>query len=213
MQHSYIDKYAGLDSFLHGLDPRAKVIVSFIFIFAVVLSNPTAYLSFALYGLALLILLAVSKVPSSFVFKKTLIVIPFVALVALSIPFMKGKDGLALFTGILIKSYLSIFCMTMLTSTTKFPRLLKAMERMKVPSIFIMIMSFMYRYLFVLIDEFHRMQRARDSRSLGRVGRWDTVKVLSNIIGVLFVRSYERAERVYLSMCSRGFNGEIKTLD
>lgn len=81
------------------------------------------------------------------------------------------------------------------------------------PKIFIMIMSFMYRYLFLLVDEVQRMQRAKESRSFGKAKHLHTLRTLSNIIGVLFIRSYERAERVYLAMCSRGFHGEIKTLD
>lgn len=213
MHHSYIDKYADLDSVIHKADTRLKIIVSFFLIFLIVLSGPTAYLSFILYGAALLVLLAVSRIPFLFILKKTLAVIPFVILIAVFIPFMKGRDGIILFRGMVIRSYLSILCMTLLISSTKFTSLLKGLEQMRVPKIVIMIMSFMYRYLFLLIDEMQRMQRAKESRSFGKTGRLRLVKLLSNIIGVLFVRSYERAERVYLAMCSRGFNGRIKTID
>jgi cobalt/nickel transport system permease protein len=101
----------------------------------------------------------------------------------------------------------------LLTSTTKFTSLLKGLERLKVPKIFIMIISFMYRYLFLIVDELQRMERAKKSRTFGKAGRLRIIKTLSNIAGVLFVRSYERAERVYLAMCSRGFDGEIRTLE
>lgn len=213
MHHSYIDKYAELDSVVHKADARLKIIVSFVLILLIVLSGPTAYLSFILYGAVLLVLLVVSMIPFLFIFKKTLVVIPFVILIAVFIPFMKGQDGIILFRGMIIRSYLSILCMTLLISSTKFTSLLKGLEQLRTPKIFVMIMSFMYRYLFLLIDEMQRMQRAKESRSFGKTGRLRLVKLLSNIIGVLFVRSYERAERVYLAMCSRGFNGRIKTMD
>ena len=213
MHHSYIDKYAELDSVIHKADSRLKIIISFVFILFIVSANPTAYLSFVLYGLILLILLAVSRIPFLFIFKKTLVVIPFVVLIAVFIPFMKGQDGIILFRGIVLRSYLSILCMTLLISSTKFTRLLKGLEQLKIPKIFIMIMSFMYRYLFLLVDETQRMQRAKESRSFKKTKHFRIVKILSNIIGVLFVRSYERAERVYLAMCSRGFNGRARTME
>ena len=74
-----------------------------------------------------------------------------------------------------------------------------------------MILSFMYRYIYVLVDEMMRMKRAKDSRTVGGK-RWFHVKALSHMVGVLFIRAYERGERVYLAMCSRGFSGQIKTL-
>jgi len=184
-----------------------------ILILLIVLSGPSAYLSFIVYGSILLVILAVSGMPFLFIFKKTLVVIPFVILIAIFVPFIKEQNGAILFFGIVIRAYLAIFCMTLLISSTKFPNLLKGLEQLKVPKIFIMIMSFMYRYLFLLIDEIQRMQRAKDSRSFGRTGYSRLARLLSNIIGVLFVRSYERAERVYLAMCSRGFSGSIKTAD
>jgi cobalt/nickel transport system permease protein len=102
--------------------------------------------------------------------------------------------------------------MAVLTSTTKFPTLLKAFERLKMPKVMLMIISFMYRYIFVITDEMMSMKRARDSRAFGGSIVWHT-KTAGAIIGTLFVRSYERAERVYLAMASRGFTGTIKVLE
>ncbi|MBU1852611.1 MAG: cobalt ECF transporter T component CbiQ [Candidatus Omnitrophica bacterium] len=230
MQHLYIDRYAGLDSFIHKIDPRIKVITFFIFILYIVLTNPFSYLSFLLYGLVILFLIAISRIPFPFIFKKTLAVIPFVVLIAVFVPFIKRgevlasytlgslrieftREGIVLFWAIVIKSYLSILCMILLTSSIKFTSLLKSLEKLKIPKLFIMIASFMYRYSFLIIDEAQRMQRAKKSRAFKNKKGLSAVKMLSNIAGVLFVRSYERAERVYLAMCARGFQGEIKTLD
>jgi len=213
MQHSYIDKYADLESFIHRIDPRVKIVTFFAFILFVVLTNETAYLSFLLYGTILLILLFSSRIPFLFMFKKSLVVIPFVVLIAIFIPFIKKENGIILFWGIVIKSYLSILSMILLTSSTKFTNLLKALEKLKLPRIFIMIISFMYRYSFLIVDEVQRMQRAKESRTFQKQNPIYALKTLSNIVGVLFLRSYERGERVYLAMCSRLFQGDIKTID
>ena len=136
MQHSYIDKYGGLNSFIHRIDPRIKVITFFAFILSVVLTEPTAYLSFVLYSVILSVLLIFSRIPFLFMFKKSLTVIPFVILIVIFIPFIK-EDGIILFWSIVMKSYLSIFSMILLTSSTKFTKLLKGLERLKLPKVFI----------------------------------------------------------------------------
>jgi cobalt/nickel transport system permease protein len=154
-----------------------------------------------------------------------LMVVSFAVLIAAFIPFVArggvvwsvaiGRvrldvthDGLMLFWGAIVKSSLSILCMVLLTATTRFDRLLKGLEMMRCPRTIVMVLAFMYRYVFLLSDELMRLLRAREARDTGG-GRWHGVKSLSWIVGVLFVRAYERAERVYLAMCSRGFDGTI----
>jgi cobalt/nickel transport system permease protein len=62
--------------------------------------------------------------------------------------------------------------------------------------------------MFVLADQAMRMQMARDSRNFG-ANRRNIFKTMGNMIGMLFIRSYERAERIYAAMLSRGYNGDI----
>ena len=110
---------------------------------------------------------------------------------------------------VVIKSYIGVLCLILLSSTTPFPALLNGFQRLKVPKIFILLSSFTYRYLFVLLDEIMKIRQARDSRCFK--GRWiGEAKVIGNIVGTLFVRSYERGERVYMAMASRGFEGNSK---
>ena len=109
---------------------------------------------------------------------------------------------------ILIKSYLSILCLILLVTTTKFSELLRAFEKLGCPKIITMIMSFMYRYIFVIEDELMKMRQAKESRSVGG-SRYFHAKALANMLGTLFIRSYERAEAVYLAMCARGFDGSV----
>lgn len=98
--------------------------------------------------------------------------------------------------------------MILLMTSTKFSDLIKALEKLKFPHLITMILSFMYRYIFVVLDELHKMKHAKEARQAGRSSKWFHTKVLANMIGVLFIRSYERAESVYLAMCSRGYDGK-----
>lgn len=121
-------------------------------------------------------------------------------------------DGLLILWNVFIKSFLSVLIMILLVSSTKFIDMLKALEKLRCPKLIIMIMSFMYRYIFVFIDELLIMNQAKESRMVGKKW-WFNIKTLANMIGSLFVRSYERGESVYLAMCSRGYSGAIRTLD
>ena len=110
-----------------------------------------------------------------------------------------------------IKSTISVLAVILLSSTTPFPELLRGMEKMKIPHMLTTLLSFMYRYIFVLIDEMQRMRRARDSR--GWKGKWVwQAKVIGHMIASLFIRSCERGERVYAAMPARGYGGEVQTL-
>ncbi len=228
MEHGYLDEYSHLRSFLHSLEPRIKVIVFFAFILFVALRPSVSLPAFIAYGSLLIILIFTSNIPMALILKRSLGVIPFIALMSAFIPFVKSgrplweshlgafklsvsDEGLRIFAGILAKAYLSAACMLLLILSTNFLHLLKALEKLKVPAVFIMIVSFMYRYVFILQDEFMHMKRAKESRTVGG-SRWFHVKALANMAGVLFVKSYERAEDVYLAMLSRGFDGKIKTV-
>jgi len=110
-----------------------------------------------------------------------------------------------------IKSTVSVLAVILLSSTTPFPELLKGLEKLRVPRLLTTIMSFMYRYIFVLSDELQRMRRARDSR--GWSGKWLwQAKVIGHMIAALFLRSYERGERVYAAMLARGYDGGLRTI-
>lgn len=208
MKHSYIDEHSHIDSPIHRLEPRVKIIAFFAFVLFVIFTQPDSFTAFALYGVFIGALIALSKIPHGYILKRFLAVGPFVLLAATGALFV--RDGLMVLWNVAAKAFLSVLCMTLLTATTKFPDFLKALERLKCPKIMVMILSFMYRYIFVLHDELMKMFQAKQARSVGG-GRLFHAKALANMIGLLFVRSYERAESVYLAMCSRGFDGNIKT--
>jgi len=208
MKHFYIDQYANLNSLVHRLDTRIKTIGTFLFIFLVVLTPLDCKGLFLLYSGVVVGLIYFSRLPIKFVFKRSLVIIPFVLLVSIVNLFHQPE----IFLNILVKSYLSILVMIILTASTEFTRLMKALEALKVPRLFIMILSFMYRYIFLIHDEILKMLRAKKSRA-PKISHWRNIKTLANMIGVLFIRSYERSENVYLAMCARGFDGKIRTID
>lgn len=225
MKHDFLDKYSNLNSPIHRLDARVKIVAFLGLIIFCVSSSPDAYLAFLGYALFLLLAGTLSRVPPTHILKSSLVVIPFVILVTAFIPFLKpdqlgggynlgigkltvSRSGLIVFENILMKSYLAVVSVIILSSTTPFPKLLRGFEQLRVPKLVIMLASFAYRYLFLLIEEFERMERARDARSYR--GRWLwQAKVIGQMIGSLFLRCYERGERVYVAMTSRGFTGEI----
>lgn len=224
MRHSFLDQYSDLGSPVHALDPRAKIVTLFSLLLIVIFTPITQAQKFVVYATIIFSLTIISRLPLKFVLKRSLVIIPFVGLVAIGLPFLGGGGGslnfgifsmtnsaLQIFLNVLIKSWLCVLIMIVLTSTTPFPKLMNGFQRLKMPTVYVMIISFMYRFIFILEDELERMNRARNSRTLNP--KWtQNLRVIGGMIGNLFTRSYERGERVYAAMCSRGFNGEIKLI-
>ncbi|MFC1991256.1 cobalt ECF transporter T component CbiQ [Chloroflexota bacterium] len=229
MKHNFIDQYSNLDSFIHRLDPRTKLITTLLFILVVISTPPTGWQVFVFYLLLIGILMLLSRVPILYILKRSLVIIPFVLMITIFIPFFKEGEvagsyniwmwqvsvtynGLQVLWNVLFKAWLSILSLILLTSTTTLANLLRGLEKLRMPRIMIMILSFMYRYIFVLVDEVLRMKQARDSRNFGGSRLWQ-IRTIGNMIGTLFIRSYERGERVYAAMMARGFDGQIRTLE
>jgi len=228
VKHAFIDKYSDLDSSIHRLDPRTRILTTLAFVLAVMATPPGAWLAFVLYAGLMLGLILLAKLPLLYVLKRSAVILPFVLMIAIFIPFLgHGEvagsynvwlwrvsvthEGLLILWNVAAKSWLSALALILLSSTTRFSDLLQGLERLGVPKVMVMILAFMYRYIFVLVDEVMRMQRARDSRNFGGRQFWQ-IRTVGNMIGTLFIRSYERAERVYGAMVARGFDGQVRTL-
>lgn len=229
MHHAFIDQFSYLDSPVHRLDPRTKIVVFLSFVVLMVLTPIQQVPKFGLYLGWLAAVIALSRVPVPYILKHALLIVPFALMVAVFLPFLhrgapiwswdRGplrlqvtREGLWVLLNVLVKSFLSVLTMVTLASTTKFSELLKGFERLRMPRIMVLILSFLYRYIFVLIDQVYRMKRARDSRNVGHKGPLWNAKIVGHMIGVLFIRTYEKAERIYAAMASRGFDGEVRTL-
>lgn len=224
MKHDFIDKYSDSDSFLHRLDPRAKILSVIIIIIAIV-SEPRGELAAFPFYFALVLGLAIlSNLPPAFIFTRCLQASPFIIAAAVFYPvsFLLGGEGslsralpagetdavIAVTASILLKAYAAVILLTVLISTTGFHRMLWAMRRLKAPKSVCVVSGLMYRYIFLLIDELHRTNRARESRTPGRL-RVSPFRVYGNQAAVVFIRGWERAEKVYAAMVSRGFTGDF----
>ena len=221
MKHAFLDQYSDLDSPLHRLDPRAKLVGFLALIVVCVTTPPNLYPAFAAYLGLELALVTLSRLPWRHVLKRALVALPFILVVAAFLPFFRkgggsynlgpislSGHGLQVLWNVATKSTISVLAVILLSSTTPFPDLLRAMEKMRAPRILTAILSFTYRYIFVIVDEMQRMRRARDSR--GWRGRWLwEARVIGHMIASLFLRSYERGERVYAAMLARGYQGEV----
>ena len=230
MRHSFLDRYRQGTSAIHRLDPRLKLLATLAFVLATTSTPPRAWLSFLLLAALVLVVILISRIPPAEALKHSAIALPFAGMVAISLSFTRAgqvvwawhpfgwnlavtDEGLLLFAAVVVKAWLSVLISGLLVATTSFPDLLKGMRTLHVPVVLTAVISFTYRYLFVLVDEAMRLQTAREARSAGSGGSllW-RARVLGGMIGSLFIRSYERSERIYAAMLSRGFAGEIRTL-
>jgi cobalt/nickel transport system permease protein len=226
------DFYQAAESPIHRLDPRVKLMSTIGLIVSNVLLPDGAWLAFVGSFLLVTILSVIAQVRPGFVLKRSLLAVPF-ALAAFTIMFtLPGESviqfalgsqqititdtGMVRFISILIRSWISLQAAILLTASTKFSDLAHGLRHLHVPLILIAIISFMYRYLFVLGEEAQRLMQARAARSARLPGRkkpsilW-RARVAGNMVGQLFLRSYERSDRVYQAMVARGFKGNFLT--
>ena len=111
-----------------------------------------------------------------------------------------------------MRSMLCLLFLILLTSTTPFAELLRGLRKLGCPRILVLNLGFLYRYLYVITEEVLRMRQARDSRRVGRAPLLAELKLLGSMLGTLLLRSFERAERMYHAMLSRGFSGQFPVL-
>jgi cobalt/nickel transport system permease protein len=228
LKHSFLDKYSDLDSAVHRIDARVKALCALGMIAAVVTTPVERVLPFAAYFAILASVFLLSGIPLRHILARLLIVAPFILLFAVIAPFVphySGEaghrvgvlglryypSGITMLISVTAKAMGGVLCIVALTSTTPFSELLRALERLRVPKFFLALLSFAYRYLFIFIDEFERMKRARDARSFGGK-RWWHMQVLGRMVGTMFLRSFERGERVYGAMAARGFDGAFRSI-
>ncbi|MCX6142649.1 MAG: cobalt ECF transporter T component CbiQ [Ignavibacteriales bacterium] len=202
MRHDFLDRYSRLDSPIHRLPTIVKLLGSLCIVAANVSVSFTHYWFFIIVAGMLLVFSALTSIPWRFIFGRLILLEPFALGIALMALFQ--ENGGMVFLSILVKSTLCLFTMILLSNTTPFSSLLQTLARLGVPRLLVTILALLYRYLFVLIDEAERLNRARISRtfSTNRRKRW---QMLASLIGQLFVRSTERAERIYAAMTARGW--------
>ncbi|MCY0927279.1 cobalt ECF transporter T component CbiQ [Streptomyces sp. H27-H1] len=208
---------------VHDLPPHCKLAATFGFVVVVVSTPREAVWAFGLYAVLIAAAAAVARIPAGFLLRRLLIEVPFVAFAVL-MPFVAQGErveflGMSLSVSglwgawnVLAKGTLGVAASVLLASTTELRALLLGLQRLKLPPLLVQIASFMIRYGDVITDELRRMSIARRSRGFEARGirHWG---VLAKTAGALFIRSYERGERVYLAMVSRGYAGSMPVID
>ena len=204
---------------LHRMAPECKVAATVLFVFAVVVTPREAFWAFGIYASMILVLAVSARLPVLVLARRLVIELPFLAF-ALFLPFIGqgarvdvlglsfSVDGLWGAWNILVKGTLGVAASSVLVATTDTRDILRGLERLHLPKVFVAIASFMLRYLEVIAGEMRamriaRMSRGHDPRWLGQAG------AIATSAGTLFVRSYERGERVYLAMAARGYDGTM----
>jgi cobalt/nickel transport system permease protein len=212
MHHRFIDEYSHEDSFLCRRDPRIKLLVLGIFLFLVFLRPPGAERTLVLYGALLAVVVGFSHLPLKAIATRLLAILPFVFLTGWSMFAASAHPAWPALGLAMVKAAYGLVAVFLMVTTTPFPRLLQAMEWLRCPPVIIRMLAFLYRYIYLVLDEFMKMRQAQISRTVRTVsapGR--TIKVFSSILAHLFVRTYEKGERVYLAMCARGYDGTVRT--
>jgi len=206
----------------HLLPSHLKILAVLAFISVSVSTPITRWPAFIAFFLLLVATAFASKIPLLLLFKRALIEIPFIFFAILMPFFGTGekfeiagielyREGLLAGTSIVVKGTLGVLAAVILSTTTTAREILRGLERLKLPAVMVQIASFMLRYVNVISDEMERMKVARESRGFIATGikHW---KVIATSAAALFIRSYERGERVHLAMLSRGFDGNLPTL-
>ena len=187
---------------LHRWPAGAKVGGAVAAVLGIVLLPRAAWTAYLACGVALAALAALSRVPPRVLARRVLLLEPFVIGVAALSLLQRG--GGVVFLSMLAKSTLCLSTMVLLSATTRFSDLLGVAWRLRLPSLLVTSLALMSRYLTLLLEEAGRMSRARRGRTFlpGRAHAW---RGAATVAAQLFVRSSERAERVYAAMCARGW--------
>jgi len=208
---------------LHRMRPQCKVAAAFLFVCAVVATPRESLWAYAVYALMLSSVALVARISPTFIARRLVIEAPFVVF-ALFLPLLAGgprvevlgialsETGLWAAWNIVVKATLGLTTTILLGATTTVADILHGLERLHMPRVIVGIAHFMVRYADLIMGEMKRMKIARESRGYSPRWVWHARAVASSI-GVLFVRSYERGERVYLAMVSRGYNGAVPQID
>jgi len=211
--------YRDLRTRVHDLPAHVKLVAVVCFVFVVVATPGTWYPAFTGYLVILGCVATIARVPIGFILPRLLIEIPFVFF-ALLLPFVAqgpqveilgiavSESGLLAGAALLMKATLSVIASILFASTTSPREMVRGLERLRLPEILVQILTFMLRYLEVVSGELRRMRIARESRAF-TARHLGHLRVLGHAAGALFIRSYERGERVHLAMLSRGYAGHL----
>jgi cobalt/nickel transport system permease protein len=209
---------------IHRLDPRAKLL-GLTGITLVAVTTPLhAWPAYVACAAALLTIASAARVTPATLWRRARLVLPLVLFVGVFVPFVREGDpvalgpltvseqGLQTFATVSAKAIIGTLSAVLLGATTSFPDVLHALERLKTPKLLVLIAAFMYRYLFTILDEVARMRAALAARGYAPRHALQA-QALGRVATALFLRSYERGERVHQAMLARGWRETMPRLD
>ncbi len=218
-----IDRHAHLVSSIQRWDPRFKIASLMLLILSIALVH-----SIVLVGAGLVVaagLLLLSKIPLSFVFQGlkwiVLFLLPFFIILPLTYPAETSahflgmpfaEEGLRLAVLIVLKALAIVLIAYVIFGSSRFDINLIALQHLKCPAVVVQIMLFTYRFIFLFLSEMRRMDLAMKARGFVKKADLYTLKVMGGFVGTLLIRSFERTERIYKAMLSKGYQGEFHTL-
>ena len=229
-----LDRFLPGDSVIHRADARVKLVAVLAAIVSATSLPPGGWYWYGILLSAVWAAVLAARVGPFRILKRSVIALPFVLVALPSVFTQPGteiwsmdlgtwhiaatRSGLEFFVSILLRSWTSITAAVLLVTTTPFVQVIDALQWLRLPAALVTILAFMYRYLFVLVDEASRLMRARTVRSASvglRTGGtlfW-RARVAGGMVGSLFVRTYERSERIYQAMLARGYDGHVRRME
>jgi cobalt/nickel transport system permease protein len=233
MHIHFLDPYRPRSSPIHRLDGRVKFVLALAFILTAALLPAGAWEAYGVLFVLILLVEILSRLGVGYVLKRSALAFPFVlaalpviftaqAPILANLPLGLSVSGVGLerFASVALKSWLSVQAAVVLSASTPFPDLLVAMRAVRLPRLLVALFGLMWRYLFVFADEVLRLIRARAARSghsdlpgvkTGGSIAW-RARVTGGMAGNLFLRAFERSDRIYMAMQARGYDGEVRAL-
>ena len=216
-----LDEMASHQTVIHHIHPGAKLATAVIFL-TVLASFPKYEISglFPMFFYPILLII-LGELPLGPIVHRVALALPFVLFIGIfnplldQIPFVQIgplllSGGWISFVAIVLRFLLAVTAALILVATTGIEGIGLALLQLKVPRVFVVQLLFMYRYLYVLLEEFIRTMRAHSLRSFQ--GKGVKIKVWGSLLGQLLLRTIDRAQRIYQAMLCRGFDGQIRLI-
>ncbi|MEG1508022.1 MAG: cobalt ECF transporter T component CbiQ [Akkermansia sp.] len=216
-----LDTLSHEQSFIHKLDPRAKILTTLSYIITLLSLSPDNLSGMSIFLLYPVLVIRLANLPLGYLFKRSLIALPFVLFIGIFNPLLDHTPaitwgdwtisrGWISFASIVIRAILSVLSALILVATTGFPAICSGLKKLGVPSVMTTQLVFVFRYIFLLITETGKMTRAATLRNPSQ--HKITLRTWGSLLGNILFRAIARAERIHTAMLSRGFSGTIPTI-
>jgi cobalt/nickel transport system permease protein len=215
----FLDELAAGTTVIHRIDPLVKLLTATLFVIIVASFPKYAVLPMLPLVFYPVVLIVLGNLPVGYLLKRVAAVAPFAVLVGILNPVFdrtpllqlgmwRVPGGWVSFCSIVLRFGLTVLAALLVIATTGFPDLGAALTRLRLPRVLVQQILFLYRYLFVLLEETGRTVRAYNLRSARRPGI--AFRAWGSLLGQLILRTYDRADRIYRAMLCRGYQGELR---